>query len=87
VSFLETLLQNITAPYMEDGALLEDFTAREIQILSLIKGGKTTKEIAGIMHLSTKTVDFHRANIRKKLSLERGDNLRSHIMKSRMPLE
>lgn len=87
VSFLETLLQNITAPYMDDSAALADFTSREIQILSQIKNGKTSKEIADAMCLSTKTIDFHRANIRKKLGLSRSDNLRSHIMKRRMPLE
>jgi len=87
VSFLETLLQNIVTPYMDDSAVLEDFTAREIQILSGIKAGKTSKEIAQSMHLSTKTVDFHRANIRKKLGLTRSNNLRSYILKSRMPLE
>lgn len=88
VSFLETLFDNIVTPYLDDSALLEDFTSREIQVMSLIKGGKLSKEIADIMCLSTKTIDFHRSNIRRKLGLERGKgNLRSYLIGSRMPLE
>lgn len=88
ISFLETLLQNIVTPYLNDAGVLMDFTSREIQTMSLIKGGKTTKEIAEIMYLSTKTIDFHRSNIRKKLNLERGKgNLRSYLISSRLPLE
>jgi DNA-binding CsgD family transcriptional regulator len=88
VSFLETLFDNIITPYLDESALLEDFTSRELQIMSAIKGGKSSKEIADIMCLSTKTIDFHRSNIRKKLNLERGKgNLRSYLIGSRMPLE
>ncbi|MBQ6453434.1 MAG: LuxR family transcriptional regulator [Coriobacteriales bacterium] len=53
-----------------------DLTAREREIISLIKMGKTTKEISTMLCLSTKTVDSHRASIRRKLGLpERGVSL------------
>ncbi len=88
ISFLDNLFENIVTPYLSDSSSLKDFTSREIQIMSLIKGGKTSKEIAEIMCLSTKTVDFHRANIRKKLGLEQGkDNLRSYLLRSMLTLE
>ena len=36
---------------------------------NLVKLGKRTKEIAGIMNLSPGTISIHRKNIRKKLEL------------------
>ncbi|MCP3677517.1 MAG: response regulator transcription factor [Deltaproteobacteria bacterium] len=42
---------------------------REIEVLKLISDGKTSKEIAGILFISPRTVDNHRANIMEKLNL------------------
>lgn len=42
---------------------------REIEVLEKIGAGKTTKEIAFDFSLSPRTVDIHRANIKKKLNL------------------
>jgi DNA-binding NarL/FixJ family response regulator len=42
-------------------------TARQREILQLLAEGKTSKEVAGILNLSTKTVDTHRANLMKRL--------------------
>lgn len=56
-------------------------TPREIQIAELVRMGKTTKEIAQLLHLAFKTVDVHRANIRRKLGLANtGGNLRSSLI-------
>ncbi len=44
-------------------------TPTELQITDLIKHGKTSKEIAAMLHVSAKAVAFHRGNIRNKLSL------------------
>jgi DNA-binding CsgD family transcriptional regulator len=41
-----------------------------MQIASLIKEGRASEEIAKKLVVSKKTVDFHRANIRKKLGLK-----------------
>ncbi|MFA6564247.1 MAG: response regulator transcription factor [Verrucomicrobiia bacterium] len=43
---------------------------REFEVFSLIGQGKRTVEIADILHLSTKTVETHRAHIMKKLNLD-----------------
>jgi PAS domain S-box-containing protein len=48
-------------------------TRRETEILSLIKAGKRTAEIAEALVLSTATVSFHRRNIRRKLGLSKHD--------------
>lgn len=56
-------------------------TPTEIQIADLIKQGKTNKEIASVMIVSSDTVSFHRKNIRKKLGLTRTKmNLRSYLL-------
>ena len=43
---------------------------RELEVLEKIGAGKTTKQIAFDLALSPRTVDIHRANIKKKLGLK-----------------
>lgn len=52
-----------------------DLTPREIEVLQLLKSGRTTKEIAAALDLSQRTVDIHRANIKRKLHLRTGAEL------------
>ncbi len=49
--------------------LPDRITARERQILQLVAEGKTTKEIAGLLDVSAKTVESHRTRIMKKLDI------------------
>ncbi|RLE28608.1 MAG: DNA-binding response regulator [Acidobacteria bacterium] len=44
-------------------------TSRESEVLQLLAEGKTSKEIAGILGVSVKTVDTHRQNLMAKLDL------------------
>jgi PAS domain S-box-containing protein len=56
-------------------------TPMEITIADLVKQGKTTKEISGLLNVSSHAVSFHRANIRRKLKLlHTKANLRSHLL-------
>jgi DNA-binding NarL/FixJ family response regulator len=48
---------------------IEKLTDREFEVFQLIGQGKSTRDIAGQLHLSPKTVDVHRANIKEKLGL------------------
>ena len=48
------------------------FTRQEIQIATLIREGKTTKEIAMLLGVAVKTIDTHRNRIPNPLA-----NLRS----------
>lgn len=47
-----------------------DLTDRQREILQLIVEGKGNKEIADIIHVSVKTVEFHRARIMAKLGVK-----------------
>jgi DNA-binding NarL/FixJ family response regulator len=49
---------------------LEKLTDREFEVFQLIGQGQGTREIAEKLHLSVKTVDVHRANIKAKLKLQ-----------------
>lgn len=46
-----------------------DLTPREEEIVKLVAEANTSKEIAGMLHLSEKTVENHRANAMKKLGM------------------
>lgn len=48
----------------------ELLTARQIEILRLMAGGKSSKEIAYQLGLSSKTVDVHRTRIMERLGLK-----------------
>ncbi|HWA08491.1 MAG TPA: response regulator transcription factor [Opitutaceae bacterium] len=45
-------------------------TDREFEVLQLIGAGKSTRDIAAQLHLSSKTVDVHRGHIKEKLELK-----------------
>jgi DNA-binding NarL/FixJ family response regulator len=50
-------------------------TDREFEVLQLLGQGLATREIAGQLHLSIKTVEVHRANIKRKLELKTATEL------------
>ena len=59
---------------------LAGLTPMEIQIASMIKQGKSNKDISTLLERSAHTIANHRENIRKKLGLKNQKiNLRSHL--------
>lgn len=58
-----------------NGSGIERLTDREMQVLDLIGRGKTTAETAKHLHLSVKTIETHRENMKKKLGLASGAEL------------
>ncbi|MDB5856391.1 MAG: DNA-binding response regulator [Ramlibacter sp.] len=68
-------LRRNTAGRQRAGDVLSSLSARELQVLELLRTGKTTKEIATALQLSVRTVDIHRANMKKKLKLRSGAEL------------
>ncbi len=77
VQMTETNLNEIASPFLKKIASgCFNLTMKETQIASLVRDGKTSKEIAGLLNVSQRVIDFHRKNIRKKLGLtERGESL------------
>jgi DNA-binding NarL/FixJ family response regulator len=50
--------------------LLQTLTGREREVLILLAQGRTYQEVADTLFISVKTVEFHRANLMRKLKLE-----------------
>ena len=67
----ERILRNLSAkkPRGSDSPI-QALSDREFEVFQLVGQGKSTREIAGQLHLSPKTVDVHRTHIREKLELK-----------------
>jgi len=69
-------------------AARERLTNREREVLRLVAGGKTTKEIASDLNISFKTADTHRQHIMQKLGLRTVAELTKFaILEGLSPLE
>jgi PAS domain S-box-containing protein len=81
LDLIESNIRQIVSPYAR--GLSNQFlklTPTEIQVANLIRQGKTTKEIADLLSLSVKTIEFHRDNIRSKIGIKNKKvNLRTHL--------
>jgi DNA-binding NarL/FixJ family response regulator len=60
---------------------IQNLSDREFEIFQLIGQGKSTREIAGQLSLSPKTVDTHRAHIKDKLELGDATSLIRHAVR------
>lgn len=56
----------VTNPKVKNG---DGLTNREREVLQLVAEGHTTREIAQVLKLSTKTIDSHREHIMEKLGI------------------
>lgn len=73
------LLQKIvTGESLNPENLLSKLSNREFEVYQYIGQGLTTKDIAQKMELSIKTIESHRAHIKKKLKLKSSNELVKH---------
>ena len=81
ITVMEEAVNAIATPFIKNLRLKHsNLSTKEIQVCSLIKEGRSTKEIATILNVSVKDVEFHRYNIRKKLHLTRKkESLSAHL--------
>jgi DNA-binding CsgD family transcriptional regulator len=82
VEIIETHLNDVISPLLQSFANAKILlTPQEMQVASLVKDGKTSKEIASILNVSETTVNFHRKNLRVKFGLtNQKTNLRSYLL-------
>jgi len=60
---------------------IEQLTDREFEVFQLIGQGKSTRDLAEQLHLSSKTVDVHRSHIKEKLGLKDATALIRHAVR------
>lgn len=60
---------------------IEKLTDREFEVFQLIGQGKSTRDIAKQLHLSSKTVDVHRGHVKEKLGLSDTTSLVRHAVR------
>ena len=82
VNIIESHLNDIVSPFLQKlSSKYFDLTPREVEVAILIKEGKITKEIAELLNVSNRAVEFHRENLRAKLNLKhKKANLRSYLL-------
>ena len=82
LGIIEENLNDIISPFMQNvGLKYAHLTPTEIDITTLVKNGRSTKEISDLLCISPGTVKFHRNNIRKKLGLIKENvNLRTYLL-------
>jgi DNA-binding NarL/FixJ family response regulator len=77
----ERLLDSLAGVVRTSGqSPMERLTNRELEVFELIGRGMTTRKIADHLGLSTKTIEAHRENIKKKLGLLSGQELTRRAM-------
>lgn len=73
------LLGRMTGGGVVDGEPpISALTDRELEVFEMIGRGVGTRDIADGLHLSVKTVDTHRENIKRKLNLASANELYRH---------
>jgi len=82
VEIVEDHLNDVISPLLQSFTNAKILlTPQEMHVASLVKDGKTSKEIANILNVAETTVNFHRKNLRQKFGLtNKQSNLRSYLM-------
>jgi DNA-binding NarL/FixJ family response regulator len=70
------------SPGTEPAETLPELTTRERQVVQLLVEGKGNKDVAVAMRVSVKTVEAHRSNINRKLSLRSTSDLVRYALRN-----
>ncbi|MDP3880202.1 MAG: response regulator transcription factor [Dehalococcoidales bacterium] len=81
LDYSEKTVSNIQEPY-------DSLSNREKEVMQLVAQGKTSRDIGNLLYVSSRTIDSHRANIMRKLSLKsRSDLIRFSQRRGILPPE
>jgi PAS domain S-box-containing protein len=82
INTLEINLNQMKSPFTRRLSFKHfGFSHKELKIATLIRDGKTTKEISETLALSIRAIESHRANIRRKLGIQnKKSNLRDLLI-------
>jgi len=81
---LAGFLEKGKAVSFKEPPTLPSLTAREREITQLLAEGRSSKEAASLLNLSTKTVETHRSNIMRKLNLHSIRDLVVYAVKNKI---
>lgn len=70
----------VAGPGDTGGLPAERLSDRELEVFELLGQGMGTSQIADRLHLSIKTIESHRENIKRKLKLENATELLQHAI-------
>jgi DNA-binding NarL/FixJ family response regulator len=81
LNVIESNLTELVAPFMRRlGDKHANLTPREIEVANMVRMGSTSKEIAKLLNISKRAVEFHRDSLRRKLGLKKSKrNLRAYL--------
>ncbi len=87
INTIESNLNRIASSFVPQSLLKNyNLTPMELQVAELIREGRTNKEIADLLNLSTNTILTHRHHVRAKLGLKnKKTNLRSFLIAMETP--
>jgi len=82
VAMIEAGLKEVVGPFLHRlSSRYSGLTQTELTVATLVKEGKSTKEISEMMNLSRRSVDTYRMRLRKKLGIvNKKINLRTHLL-------
>ena len=65
----------VNGPKNASTSPVDRLTDRELEVVQLIGRGLSSREIAGSLNLSVKTIESHRAHVKEKLNLRNATEL------------
>ena len=83
--FSPSISKMLLEEYKEDaGPLDKTLSFREREVLQLVAEGYTNREISELLHISVKTVEGHKDNIRRKLGIQDRTGLIKYAIQQRI---
>ncbi len=81
LNIVEANLSEIVAPFMRRiGERHNNLTPREVEVANLVRMGNSSKEIAKLLGITKRAVEFHRDSLRDKMGLKKSKkNLRAYL--------